>query len=1063
MKKVFFRQNKRILATVCSAAILFGSFACLGSAQVSAETTKPSLSGEVTYDFENGSDYLDFGIQYNKTLGEVSVVDDGTGNKCLKLYNACTWEGMIVNFPYVLENNTEYVISYKVRSDEGVKVRQDGNATAKYTAGIYVGKSTGVTESGVGLSNDEAKRKEVKDYLNYRLSTLYGTGTGQYEQIPTAWTTQKKTVKTSDSAVDENFKYLCFNFVATDRKDSNGYSTLYIDDIHIQKISTDSAEYNFEDGRGYLNFGIQHNQNSADVAVVDDAKQDGNKCLRLYNSNAWVGMLVNFPYELKNNTSYRISYRIRSDEMVKVREDQGAANVNQAAGIFAGKSTGITSTAGDKVDVTKYIKNHLAYLYDYSKASDRVYVQLPKEWTTQEWTFTTGDSTVDSDYKYLALNFYPTANFDSKGYATLYIDDIKIERVVSLSFGEDADTITAAPGSKVALPTPKAKLGYTFDGWYDADKNPLGNAGTEIICPDVDTTYSARWEKSTSCYVDFEDGKFDQLLSTGSNTPEVTDDPDGSSNKVLMTNGAGEGKESKYSLVIPVELENNTYYTVSFRYKAKFAEGKELIQLDVTQGTEENRSYAGSYVSLANSNGEVQQRLMRLLDGGNADEIGNWDVNKVRNTDWKTCTYKILANESSTYAMLNLIFYWNEPTESAIYFDNISIQKTPTATFVTGDGATSIDSITENPGTVITPGCPIRAGYTFKGWYVNGEYAGFDKLTMPKENVTYTAEWKRVLSVGNVDADENNIINGSDLTQLKKILLGSVTEYEITLADCTGNGTVDILDLVRLKKHLADKNITLGKTVDGATGYQLVWNEEFDGSALDSNTFIANQIQGNVDGITFTDEQVDVSDGTLKLWAVQNEDGTVACAKGVTTDNTMNFKHGYVEVRAKLPYLGQGEWPAIWSTSSSAKLAGTQNERSLEIDLAENMGGGILKAQIHNWGPDRTTGTDDYMNLITDNTNLDMKKSSNEFHTYGMLWTKTGITFYLDGTKYASYTFPNDNTMSAEVANQLISLRINNGFNTDSKMELSGLNNNAVEVDYVRLYQIPEKSILISK
>lgn len=228
------------------------------------------------------------------------------------------------------------------------------------------------------------------------------------------------------------------------------------------------------------------------------------------------------------------------------------------------------------------------------------------------------------------------------------------------------------------------------------------------------------------------------------------------------------------------------------------------------------------------------------------------------------------------------------------------------------------------------------------------------------------------------------------------------------------------------------------------------------------NTFIANQIQGNVKGMTFTDNQIAVNNGSLKL-SVERKENTVECAKGVITNNTMNFKHGYVEVRAKLPYLGQGEWPAIWGTSSSAKLAGTQNVRTLEIDLAENMGGGTLKAQIHNWGPDKNSSDDDYANLINDNSEPNLKESSNEFHTYGMLWTETGITFYLDGNKYASYTFPNDDTMSAKVANQLISLRINNGFNTDSKMELSGLGNNAVEVDYVRLYQIPVKSILISQ
>ena len=196
---------------------------------------------------------------------------------------------------------------------------------------------------------------------------------------------------------------------------------------------------------------------------------------------------------------------------------------------------------------------------------------------------------------------------------------------------------------------------------------------------------------------------------------------------------------------------------------------------------------------------------MRLLDGGSVDEIGKWNENQVSNTDWKTCTYKIHATENGNYAMLNWIFYWGVPTDCAIYFDDISIQKTPNATFNTGDGATKIDPITENPGTVIKPGCPTREGYRFMGWYVDGKYAGFNTVVMPNENTEFTAVWKLQADMGDVNMDET--VDDNDFVMLKKILLGiNVGDYDAAAANCHDDGgelILDILDLVTLKNALA--------------------------------------------------------------------------------------------------------------------------------------------------------------------------------------------------------------------------------------------------------------------
>ena len=79
----------------------------------------------------------------------------------------------------------------------------------------------------------------------------------------------------------------------------------------------------------------------------------------------------------------------------------------------------------------------LMYLYDVPGKTGTMYVPVPKEWTTQSWTFTTGDNTVDDTYKYLAFNFYPTNKFNSDKHGTLYLDDIKIEKVIRIQKRKD--------------------------------------------------------------------------------------------------------------------------------------------------------------------------------------------------------------------------------------------------------------------------------------------------------------------------------------------------------------------------------------------------------------------------------------------------------------------------------------------------------------------------------------------------------------------------------------------------------------------------------------------------
>ena len=85
---------------------------------------------------------------------------------------------------------------------------------------------------------------------------------------------------------------------------------------------------------------------------------------------------------------------------------------------------------------------------------------------------------------------------------------------------------------------------------------------------------------------------------------------------------------------------------------------------------------------------------------------------------------------------------------------------------------------------------------------------------------------------------------------------------------------------------------------------------------------------------------------------------------------------------AKLP-AGQGMWPAIWL------YGGTDPG---ELDILESVGGGNTAYQtVH--------ATDGSQNAAqTTNTSF-----TTSYHAYGLLWTPTSVSYYIDGVKTGSW------------------------------------------------------------
>lgn len=152
------------------------------------------------------------------------------------------------------------------------------------------------------------------------------------------------------------------------------------------------------------------------------------------------------------------------------------------------------------------------------------------------------------------------------------------------------------------------------------------------------------------------------------------------------------------------------------------------------------------------------------------------------------------------------------------------------------------------------------------------------------------------------------------------------------------------------------------------------------------------------------------------------------------------FEDAYVEVSAKLPYTGNGSWPAIWF------LAGPGGDGA-EIDLHE---GGFVAGSVD---PDRIFACNlhsagNVQHLIDTGSNL-----SAAYHTYAMAY-KQGeyVDMYLDGRLMCSYTENVPTGPYYIILNNSVASR--KTFSWHSQEGSSTASPNEMHVAFVKVYEL---------
>lgn len=233
------------------------------------------------------------------------------------------------------------------------------------------------------------------------------------------------------------------------------------------------------------------------------------------------------------------------------------------------------------------------------------------------------------------------------------------------------------------------------------------------------------------------------------------------------------------------------------------------------------------------------------------------------------------------------------------------------------------------------------------------------------------------------------------------------------------------------------------------TGYELVFEDGFDGDALDTSKWLY-RYSGPVNAGFQSPDQVRVENGNMVMKAVYRADGEYGAGIYSGEIRTIKeFVRGYFEVRC-IASEGGGLWSAFW-----------MNSRGMES--AEISNGGIGGAEIDIFEANNYNGNIFNRNSVTHAVHVggygDGLRSENEgsfktpkpysqYNTYGMEWNENEYIFYINGVESLRTSFQKGVSQAPEYA--ILTLCVPVEFPEQD----AGVSTEFI-VDYVKIYQKP--------
>ncbi len=194
------------------------------------------------------------------------------------------------------------------------------------------------------------------------------------------------------------------------------------------------------------------------------------------------------------------------------------------------------------------------------------------------------------------------------------------------------------------------------------------------------------------------------------------------------------------------------------------------------------------------------------------------------------------------------------------------------------------------------------------------------------------------------------------------------------------------------------------------------------------------------------------TDGYLHIVAQQPSAGVYTSAR-LKTQGLFSFQYGRFEVRAQVPEA-QGLWPAAWLMGNN--IATVNWPACGEMDVLER----INAATTPDWNQGSIHGTGFTGGNLGTVFDFPSGQTAAGWHTYGMIWTKGSVAYYVDDPThpYVTYTTSSISALSGAVwpfdagQSNFILINLAVGGDWPGSPNASTPFPSEMLVDYVRIY-----------
>ena len=224
------------------------------------------------------------------------------------------------------------------------------------------------------------------------------------------------------------------------------------------------------------------------------------------------------------------------------------------------------------------------------------------------------------------------------------------------------------------------------------------------------------------------------------------------------------------------------------------------------------------------------------------------------------------------------------------------------------------------------------------------------------------------------------------------------------------------------------------------TGYSLVLNDDFNGSALDTGVWEYRANGARRCGFNWQGQNR-LENGNLVMTAEYKTDVYGAGWYSAMIRTIAEYTYGYYEIRCKTGD-GGGFWSAFWlnSRGMASAEASDGGKGGAEIDIFESSGNADesrVASTVHVGGYG-----DGLVSRIVGKYKIN--DAQNEYNTYGVLWTPDEYVFYINGVEAGRLA----QGVSLSPEYPIVSLELPTDAPADTGLKVN------YYIDYVRIYQL---------